>query len=323
MTANGVLSTNTSINNASTSTDFTNAQIFLQGGDQQASTGQPLIVSTLSINNGGTKTLSGNWEITNDIDLTDGIIRIGNGTKLLFSGSTPLQGNDRSYVDGFIHVNNKTANSRITFPVGTNSTYTPVIVEDASVGEIGFRAVPGDAGLSLPVGISEHYTSWYWQSSTSVNSGVSLSLNGADAFLGGGAPYVLESDATGGSATSLGGSAANSFVTSSDPSTKTILAIGKGAEFLVTIHDMITPYTLDQVNDKLNIENIELTESNHVKLLDRWGLVVKEWIDFTNDVEYDFSLLSPGNYVCVVEFTYPGTSARSTAKGVVTILKSN
>jgi hypothetical protein len=133
----------------------------------------------------------------------------------------------------------------------------------------------------------------------------------------------LESDAVGGTANSLGGSISNSFVMSNDPSTKTILAVGKGAEFALVIHDMITPYTLDQVNDKLTIENIDLTESNNVKLLDRWGLIVKEWNNYTNDDGFDFSNLSPGNYVCVVEFSYPGTSERATAKSVVTILKSN
>ena len=323
VTAKGVLSTNTSITNASTTTDFTNVEIFLEGGNQQATTGQPLVVSTLSVNKGGTKTITGNWEVTNAIALTDGIIKIGSGAKLLYSGSAALQGRDISYVDGFLHINNTLANSRLTFPVGVNAAYTPVVVEDAPVGEIGFATIAGDAGLSLPADISSFYSGWYWQSTEPVNSAVSLSLNGVETFLGSGAPYVLESDATGGTATSLGGSVSASFVLSSDPSSKTILAIGKGAEFSVVIHDMITPYTLDNVNDKLTIENIELTESNNVKLVDRWGLVVKEWTDFTNDVEYDFSQLSPGNYVCVVEYSYPGSSTRATTKGVVTILKSN
>jgi hypothetical protein len=86
---------------------------------------------------------------------------------------------------------------------------------------------------------------------------------------------------------------------------------------------MITPFTIDDKNDKLTIENIELVAENSVKLLDRWGVVAAQWENYSNEVEYDFSKLSPGNYVCIVEFTYPGESRKAIVKGIVTILKSN
>jgi hypothetical protein len=58
-----------------------------------------------------------------------------------------------------------------------------------------------------------------------------------------------------------------------------------------------------------------------VKLLDRWGAIAVQWENYSNDSAYDFSKLSPGNYVCIVEFAYPGVSTKSTINGIVTILK--
>ena len=66
-----------------------------------------------------------------------------------------------------------------------------------------------------------------------------------------------------------------------------------------------------------------MTTANTVKLLDRWGSVVAEWTGFSNEIDYDFQKFSPGNYICIVEYTVPGSEKMNTAKGLVTILKSN
>jgi hypothetical protein len=295
----------------------------LSGVNLQAITTQPLVVSSLSINNGGIKDLTGNWEVTSALELTDGILRVGSGSKLVYSGTTNLSGSAQSYVDGFLFLNNTATDRRFVYPVGISGNYLPVTLETAPAGELGIRVVAGDAGLALPAEISDYLRTWYWEATAAPNSIVSLSLNQSDAFLDGAAPVVLSADGTGTAAMALGGTVVSGDVSSNAPSTQPVLALGKGVEFLLVIHDMITPYILDDKNDRLIIDNIELTESNHVRLLDRYGVVVKEWFDYTNDNQEDFSTLSPGNYVCIVEFTYPGSESSATAKGVVTILKSN
>jgi hypothetical protein len=133
---------------------------------------------------------------------------------------------------------------------------------------------------------------------------------------------VLQASSGGGASTSLSGAANNSFVTSIENVTQSVVAIGKATEFNLVIHDLITPYR-PEFNDKLVIENIEKLSNNKVKLLDRWGMLVMEWRNYSNDNDYDFTRLPPGNYICIVEYTYPGEAKPVIAKGMVTILKSN
>ncbi len=316
--AKGVMATNASVNNASTGTDFTDVQLVLQGGTQQVLTSQPTQISMLKVNQSGVKVLSGNWEITNSLDLVNGIIQVGNAAKLSYSGSQPVEGSSISFIDGFFH--NK-GTGRLFFPIGSGSTYAPAVVENASSGEVGMRTIGSDALLTLPTEVSAAFAGRYWELSAPVNSPVSLSLINANAFLGDGTPVVLDAPAIGSLATSLLGTVSADFVTSTSSSTQSILAIGKLAEFRLIIHDMITPFVRDEINDRLVIENIEQATSNKVVLLDRWGVNVKEWQNYTNDTVYDFSILSPGNYVCIVDYTFPDGS-RTTQKGIITVLNS-
>jgi hypothetical protein len=316
----GQLTTNASIANSSTRTNLEEAEVTLLGSSQQVLTTQLLKVAELRIHGGGVKTFSGNWEVMRTLALLDGILKIGNGAKLLYSGTDNNEGNVSSYVDGFLYRNR---GGRLHFPIGTGNVYAPAVIEDAPAGEFGIRTVAPGNTFSLPEGISANLEDRYWELSSAVASPVSLSLNDLGNFLSEGSPVVLESSTAGGTATSLSGSASTDYVTSIENVSQPILTIGKAAEFRLVIHDMITPFTLDDVNDNLFIENIEMTSINSVKLLDRWGLVVVEWKNYSNETDYDFSKLSPGNYVCIVEYVYPGESRTVTAKSIVTILKSN
>ena len=90
------------------------------------------------------------------------------------------------------------------------------------------------------------------------------------------------------------------------------------------VRDLITPYLVDGQNDKLYIEQIDAFDFNTVTLLDRWGVVVKRWEKYTNDIPYDFSQLGPGNYIVVVE--YGNLAEGGTINKVsqmVTVLKTN
>jgi hypothetical protein len=144
-------------------------------------------------------------------------------------------------------------------------------------------------------------------------------------------PVVVEASATGGEAFNLGSSSTSeTTITSSAPFTKSVLAIGASTKIDIRIHDMISPFTADNINDELYIENIGKFPTNTVTLLDRWGVLVKEWTNFTNFNDplnpnqdlFNFTRLSPGNYICVVEYESP-TQGKQKKSQMITVLKIN
>lgn len=315
----GLIAVNGSVNNASALTGLTSAEMVLHGTNQTITTTAPIILQTLEVNGGGVKTLQGDWSVTSRLVLNDGIVTVGPNAKLLYSGAERAAGNTSSWINGYLYIQ---GSGDLFFPIGTPTTYAPVSVMSASAGEHAIRAVSGDAAVGLPMDVDAYFSGHYWETS-GVEGRVALSLNGLENFLTDGAPVVLESDGTGALATSLSGTLSGSFVESARAATSPILAVGRTAEFNLVIHDLITPYVQEGANDKLFIRNIEMTTSNTVKLLDRWGVLVKEWSNYSNEVDFDFATLSPGNYVCIVEYVSPGNPNTAIAKGMVTILKSN
>ncbi len=315
----GVIAVNGSVNNASALTGLTSAEMVLSGTNQTITTTTPITVQKLEVNGGGVKTLHGDWSVTSSLVLTDGVVTIGPNAKLLYSGTERAVGNTSSWINGFLYIQ---GSGELFYPIGTSTTYAPAFVTSVPAGEHAIRVVSGDAAVGLPTGVDGYFSGHYWETK-GVEGRVGLSINGLENFLTDGAPVVLESEGAGALATSLSGTLSGSFIESVHAATSPILAIGRTAEFNLVIHDLITPYVQDGANDKLFVRNIEMTTSNTVKLLDRWGVLVKEWTDYSNDVDFDFSTLSPGNYICIVEYVSPGNPSTAIAKGMVTILKSN
>ena len=95
--------------------------------------------------------------------------------------------------------------------------------------------------------------------------------------------------------------------------------------------DLITPFNSDNINDKLKIVNIEYTFENKVTLLDRWGVPVREWKNFRNFDDptnpntdtFDFTKLSPGNYICVLEYTLSADAPKEKLNQMISVLKAN
>jgi hypothetical protein len=317
---NGIMSVNSSVINSSTNTDFTESSLVLQGTTVEVSTPQPTVISSIQVNQTGVKTLSGNWEVSDDLVLTDGIIKIAVGSKLTYYGSSPLIGQSSSFIDGFLYYR---GSGRMFFPIGTGSQYSPAILENPEQGEYGIRVVPEDPAFATTEPVKASFTGQYWEVVGSPNSAISLSLNGMDSFLEGKTPVVLEAAATASIATSLSGTVADNFVVSAQNISQPIIGVGALAEFELVIHDLVTPFTKDEVNDKIYIKNIHLTSSNKVKLIDRYGVVVGEWTNYSNEIEFDFQKFNPGSYLCIVEYDLPESSAKSVVKGMITILKAN
>lgn len=315
----GVISTDGGITNSSPNVNLRDAELkLLHSGDQLVNTTRAIVIKDLHVDQGGIKTFAGSWEIAGTLSLINGIIKPDNAGKLLYSGTDAIEGNESSFVDGFLF---RKGSGQLTYPIGIGSVYAPATIESAPDGEYGIRVFKPVTDLTVPPNVIGSFSEHQWEINGVVNSPVSLSLNGIGDFLEGGVPVVLQASAAGGTATSLSGSANSSSVTSIDNVTQSIVAIGKEVEFSLIIHDLITPFQAG-FNDKLVIENIEKVSDNKVTLLDRWGAIAVQWHNFKNEIEYDYSKLSPGNYICLIEYSYPGEVRKVTAKGMVTILKT-
>jgi hypothetical protein len=96
----------------------------------------------------------------------------------------------------------------------------------------------------------------------------------------------------------------------------------------LVVNKFITPTSDDNVNNTLYIENIEYYSSNKVTLVDRLGTPVKVWNNFTNQsfsgnstLNFDFSELRVGYYICIIEYVNPLDSKLKTESHLITLLK--
>jgi CHU_C Type IX secretion signal domain len=167
--------------------------------------------------------------------------------------------------------------------------------------------------------ILEIYTNQYWElfdaSSTFAGSTVSVStlLSATSDYINAGGTVLIGANAINSSGReSLGGALADDFFASSEAITAadrifTLARIGN-SEVEVVIHNVITPQ-LDNANDYLQIDNIHLFDEVKVRLLDRWGVLVREWTNYQNvsntvpaDPSHDLSKVNTGNYICILEY---------------------
>lgn len=321
-----IFQTPNDISNNSTNADFSNATLSfnLIGGTQGISGSFTLF--SLQTNANGVKTLNNTITVTDNIAFSGGIVTPKGNGKLLFTGSDSglTGGSNDSYCDGIFY---SSGSGRRTFPIGAGGIFAPLVFESVT-GETGVAIKKENAALSFDgVEITDVDQDRYWQITTDpslVNSAVTLSLNGLDAFINSdGSTAVVQSSSVGGQAVNLSSASLDaSTVTSRSNVTASILTIGKEKQVIVKVHDLITPFGSSGVNDQLFIENIEKFDHNKVTLLDRWGVQVKAWKNFTNEDPYDYSRLGPGNYICVVEYGNTDGPTRSIEQ-MVSVLKTN
>jgi len=330
--AKGEISIRGSFGNNSAQTNFNETYLLLKGASQTLNTSSPLTLRGLTVEGGSTKTLQGEWTITNDLVFTSGIVTIGSG-KILYSGSDVLSGNPASFVNGQLF--QRGTGTRF-YPIGVGNVYAPMAFGSVQQGNIdlGVRAFAANASLSLPLDVSAIATNRYWEVNTAggtfSGSGVSLyvpgsSIDAASQLI------VVQADAVGGDAVNLGGGVTGDFVVSFDPAVQPILTLGIVETVELQIKDLITPFNSDEINDFLKIDNIQFTSENTVTLLDRWGVVVKTWTNFRNYDDpndpntdaFDFSRLSPGNYICVVQYRLTPSSPKQEMTQMISVLKGN
>ncbi len=329
----GIISTKGSIINNSDKTDLKDAQLSLAGVNQTLSTTTPLTLKSLIIDGGGTKTTKGDLTITEALTLTNGVVAPGTG-KLFYIGTNTLSGTPSSYVNGILYQRGTGVRA---FPIGAGSTYMPMSLNNIEDGNavIGVTGFTSAANLNLPADINSIARNRTWQVDV---TGGSLRATSASLYVPGSSIdasqrlIVVEADdANGATAVNLGGGITGDFVTSFSPATKPILTIGITENLEMRILDLITPFNIDNINDKLKIVNIEYTFENKVTLLDRWGVPVREWKNFRNYDDpnnpntdtFDFTRLSPGNYICVLEYKLSADAPVAKMNQMISVLKGN
>jgi hypothetical protein len=328
----GDVSARGSVNNASSQTNLSEATLVLVGTNQTLSSSTPLVLRGLIVDGGGTKTTQGDWTITNDLVFSSGIVTIGSG-RILYTGSEALSGSPASFVNGQFF--QRGTGTRF-FPIGVGNAYAPMAFGSVQQGnvDLGVRVFASNASLSLPLDVSAIASNRYWEVTASggtfSGSGVSLfvpgsSIDAASKLI------VVQSDAVGGDAVNLGGGITGNFVVSFQSAAKPILTLGIVETVELQIKDLITPFNNDDINDYLKIVNIEFTSENSVTLLDRWGVAVKSWKNFRNYDDpnnpnidsFDFSRLSPGNYICVLEYRLTPDGPQQKLTQMISVLKGN
>jgi hypothetical protein len=328
----GVMSAQGLLVNNSDKLDVTEAQLTFTGTNQTLSTTAPLAIQGLSIEGGGTKTLKGDWTVTNNLTLTQGTLTTLTG-KILYTGTTALSGSDDSYITGILY--QRGTGTRF-YPIGVGNTYMPMslnaVKEDAI--EIGVQGFTAGANLTLPLDLSAIASNRYWEvtpSGTFSGTTVSLYVPGASIDAASKLVAVEAENPTTGTAVNLGGGINGDFVTSFTPATQPILTIGIAESIDLKIMDLITPFNADNVNDRLKIVNVEYVFRNKVTLLDRWGVVVKEWTDFRNyddannpnQDNFDFGKLGPGNYICILQYQLSAGAPEEQLTQMISVLKGN
>jgi hypothetical protein len=314
-------------NNSTFDFSTANLRIGLSGSAQNI-TGN-FVLNTLVLNGTGDKTVNGNLTITNQITFGEGKIGASPTGKILFTGPadgiTLTELTNTSYVEGIFY---NAGGSPKKFPIGTDNLFAPAVLTGEANGEVGMKVNTGSSQLIIDnVELINIDTDRYWEITTDVtqiDSRVGLSLNGLDAFITTeGGVTVAQGSSTGVLAENLGSSSQTTDgVISNSKVSGPILAIAKETNVVLKIHDMITPFGSPGENDKLYIENIHRFDFNTVTLLDRWGVQVAVWNNYTNDINYDFNKLGPGNYICIVQYGNLD-GAKKVEQQMVTVLKTN
>jgi hypothetical protein len=310
--------------------DFSPTQFRLSLNGNESSVTGNWVLHGLSLTS-GVSSLNGNMTVTSEMNFSEGILTVpetfkllytGNGENLIFDDNNPAV----SYVDGMFF--QQGAGIR-KFPVGDGGQALPMIFRDVkTTTEIGVRAYSESASIEDQLPVTEVDNSRYWSIECNdlagIQSPVSLYHYGVS-FLNGTA-VPIEADPGDLLAFNLGYSESSEyFVTSVQEVTKPLLAIGKVEEVTVRIHDLITPFDAGSGgsadNNGIFIEN--LFPTNTVTLMDRWGVTIKKWQNYRNHMDDAFfQTLTPGNYICIVEWTTQSGDVDNVSQ-MVTILKTN
>jgi hypothetical protein len=279
--------------------------------------------------NGGAVSILGNVTVSDSIKFNSGISTVEAPFTFLFTGTGKgVEVDDTagdSYVNGIFY--QKGSGERI-YPIGTATNYAPLEFADLREADepVGVQAHTGSPNgmIDDDVKITRILSTNYWEifisEPTKINSPVRLPLPLPGEILEGEQAIVVQE--VNGRAVSLGTFPSENKVISTGNVTSKTIALAATTEVNITIHELITPHGSFDKNDGLEITNIEAFPFNKVMFLDRYGVSLKQWENYTKGTDQDFfRKLGPGNYIVIVEY---GMSRESTQRKsqMVTVLRT-
>lgn len=324
------------VENRSAQADLSRWNVQLAGANQSLLSTAAVSLNTLAIAGGGVKNLTGTWTVSN-LTLTSGLVAPQSGSRLIYRGSEELQGSDNSYISGFLYIN-RTSPGRHFYPIGTANAYLPATLADVPVNQtLGMTVLGTNAALlksPTEADIDEFFITRYWKLDVGQGEApatiIALSSRDTEDFFQAQSAAIVEATAESQTSTNLSsqGSSNTALISSARPISPTsrVFTFARLNSLIEpTIHNAITPNN-DGANDYLVIRDIRFyAADNKVTLMDRWGVIVKQWVNFrgfdpiTNPPDFDFSQLSTGNYICTMEYQINGE--RKNVRQMITVIK--
>lgn len=271
-------------------------------GDYRSSSGTFTLVGNNQIFDPGVSTYShlvinsSGMVVTNDLaittllELVNGIVSVTTDAKILLQDNASISGGDENaYIDGALFT---TSSGDFTFPVGTESEYLPVTLNNIqlsdSVGVLAFSA-PLNAAIS---GELDAYSSnRYWEirgSDSFASERITLPLFNENFIENSEEAVIAFSTIDEGLVSVLGlptleGSPASGFLSTSANILPGYYVIADQSQVgpPITVINVVTTLQ-DGKHDFLRIENIEFYEDNLVEVFDRQGVKVFEMKGYNN-----------------------------------------
>jgi len=252
--------------------------------------------SKLTISGGGEKIFGANITIEKELVLSGGTLVSNKDAVIIFQKDAVVTGaSDNSHIVGkVIHQGSGTK----TFPVGNGETYLPVTLanisgSDAQVGLQLFEL--NGTELKKATSLQSISDKRYWQldviSGSVENAQITLPIRDEDGITGD--AVVAQAGSLDEEFQSLGQSSLNGdFVTSSDPITLKLFAVGSEVDDdNINVYNAVSPNG-DGKNDFMTIGNIEMYPDNKLTLYNRWGDEVFSISNYDNNTRV-FKGLSP------------------------------
>jgi gliding motility-associated-like protein len=258
--------------------------------------------SKLTISGGGEKIFGANITIEKELVLSGGTLVSDNNAAIIFQKDAVVTGaSDNSHIVGKVIQH---GSGTKTYPLGNGETYLPVTLAnisgtDAQVGLQLFEL--NGTVLKKATRLQSISDKRYWQldviSGSVENAEVTLPIHDEDGITGEGSPVVAQSGSVSEEFQSLGQSSLNDdFVTSSNPITLTLLAVGTELDDdNLNVYNAVSPNG-DGKNEFMTIDNIEMFPDNKLVLYNRWGDEVFSISNYDNNTRV-FKGLSPSGKV--------------------------
>lgn len=316
------------INESDYTFEAANVKLSLTGLDQAVEGN--FVLDHLTVN-GEAISILGNVGVTTRLKFISGLVTVPATSNFGFRGlpdSVTVDQdipNDDAYVIGAFY--QQGGGARL-YPVGTESNYAPLQFTDLKETDeaVGVEAIAGAPNLLIdnPT-ITKILSTFHWQilisDPANINSPVRLPLPLEGEIDTDNESAIVLQDVNG-VAQSLGSQASDFNLISARSVTSQTVAMGATTEIDITIHELITPHGSFDKNDELEISNLQAFAYNKVMLLDRYGVLLKEWENYAKGRDKDyFKKLSPGNFIVIVEY---GDSKASTKKKsqMITVLRT-